>query len=197
MKRQRTKLLPRTVYVRDARIFVVAVEGEREEPWYFKGLAEHDIIDTRRVRLVVLPASEGLSAPEHVAGRLSTFESEQSLEPSDPRWIVVDVDRHKNLSGVLAEASHQHWRVAVSNPCFEIWLQLHVNEHPSGADSQSAKAEWGRLRNGLGPGWPFEVTHVDAACRRAKDRHTGGGFIPDAPGSGVYALVEDLPRRGA
>jgi hypothetical protein len=192
MRRSRTGLLPRPAYVRDARIFVIAVEGEHEEPWYFEGLSEHGLIDTRRVRLVILPAEEGLSAPEHVAARLTAFEQQHALIPSDPRWLVVDVDRHHNLQAVLNEADRQGWHLAVSNPCFEVWLQLHLREVPVGTDSAAAKAEWKQLKS---RGWPFEATHLQLACARAQQLHPGEDWIPSPPpATAVHRLVGQLPR---
>jgi hypothetical protein len=190
--RRRRELLDRQTHFRDARIFVIAVEGEREEPWYFEGLSEHGLIDTRRVRLVILPAEEGLSAPEHVAARLTAFEQQHTLIPEDPRWLVLDVDHHHNLQAVLNEAHRQGWRFAVSNPCFEVWLQLHLREAPVGTDSAAAKAEWKQLKS---RGWPFEATHLQLACERAQRLHPGEDWIPaPPPRTAVHRLVRELPR---
>lgn len=183
---KRTRLLPRPTYFRDARLFVIAVEGEREERWYFDGLVHRGHLDGRRIRLVVLPATDGLSAPEHVAARLAAFEAGHALIPEDPRWLVVDVDRHHNLQAVLHEADDKGWSFAVSNPCFEIWLQLHLSDAAVGTDSAQAKAAWGVLRNERGPGWFFERAHVRAACALGAP---GDGWIPAAPGTTVHRLV--------
>jgi hypothetical protein len=189
MKRARTGLLPRPTYVRDARLFVIAVEGEREEPWYFDGLVARGLIDGKRIRLVVLPATDGLSAPEHVAARLAAFEATHALIPADPRWLVLDVDRHHNLQSVLNEADRQGWRFAVSNPCFEVWLQLHLRDSAVGADSAQAKAAWGILRNEQGPGWFFERVHVRSACSRG---HPDDVWAPPPPGTTLHRLVAEL-----
>lgn len=189
MKRQRTGLLPRSAYVRDARLFVIAVEGEREEPWYFDGLVTCGYLQTGRIRLVVLPPADGLSAPEHVAARLAAFEAAYALMPADPRWLVVDVDRHHNLQSVLNEAHRQGWQFAVSNPCFEVWLQLHLREEALGTDSAHAKQEWRRLRGEHGPRWFFERYHVRSACSRG---HPDDVWVPPRPGTTVDRLVRDL-----
>lgn len=186
---RRSGLVPRATYFRDARLFVVAVEGEREEPWYFDGL--RGLIASRRIRLVVLPSEGGLSAPEHVAGRLTRFEADNQLVDTDPRWLVVDVDRHHNLVAVLNEADREGWQFAVSNPCFEVWLQLHLRSVAVGTDSQSAKTAWRRLRLGLGE-WPFERAHVEAACERSRSASSEALWVPTCPGTNVHHLVEAL-----
>jgi hypothetical protein len=138
---------------------------------------------------VILPAVDGFSAPEHVAARLAAFEADQVLIPADPRWLVVDVDRHHNLQVVLNEAHRQGWRFAVSNPCFEVWLQLHLRATAVGKDSAEAKREWGLLRSQRAPDWFPDRADVRAACARAR---LAPIWIPPAPGTTVDQLVHEL-----
>jgi hypothetical protein len=190
----RTRLLPRTAYVRDARIFVVAVEGEREERWYFEGLRDLGWVPSQRVKLILLPAEAGssLSAPEHVRNRLQAWLDEhQTSIDVDQRWLVVDVDRHHNLQAVLNEAHRLGWSFAVSNPCFEVWLQLHGGA-AAGTDSASAKAAWTSWRSGR-PEWPFTREDVDGACTRAAAHPAADQWIPaPPPATGVHKLVRAL-----
>jgi len=89
---------------------------------------------------------------------------------------------------VLKEASQQGWGMAVSNPCFEVWLQLHLRE-AEGVEPREAKAAWRALRNDRGPGWFFTRDQVRAACSRGA---AGNDWIPEAPGSHVHRLVDEL-----
>ena len=122
MKISRRGLLPRPAYVRDAGLFVVATEGEKTEAQYFS------LFHSERVRVEVLPTGpDGLSAPKYVLERLVKYEERYALEEDDELWLVVDVDRQRDqfLDEVTRDAQHSGYHVAVSHPCFELWLLLH------------------------------------------------------------------------
>ncbi len=48
----------------------------------------------------------------------------------DTLWSVFDVDRWpvKNLSLVCHQARQKKYSLAISNPCFEVWLCLHLGD---------------------------------------------------------------------
>lgn len=125
-------LLDRTVQQRDARVFVIAVEGEEdgEECVYFTALEEQWLVDRRRVKILPLAADPALhdSAPTQVLARLDEHCRRHRIrEEFDQLWLVFDVDTWKEgmLSSVAQEALQRGYRLAVSNPCFELWLVLH------------------------------------------------------------------------
>ncbi len=125
MSIHRTGLIPRPQFVRDARIFVIAVEGEKTEEQYFS------LFGSSRVHVEVLSAGSGsLSAPKHVLERLVRFEQQYDLGPEDERWFVADVDRQRGqfLAQVTQIARDSGYHLAISNPCFELWLLLHFRE---------------------------------------------------------------------
>ena len=194
---QRTKLLNRTVNVRDAHLYVVATEGEKTEAQYLE--AFHN----SRVRVVTLPTdTDGKSAPTHVSERLDVFRSGYDLEPGDELWLMFDVDHHRaeQLSAVCLEAVQKGINLAVSNPCFELWLCLHVagvTEIPTNA--KECKVFEKRLREILGSYNKARIEperfapHIRAAIDRAKALDV----VPDErwpgfPGTHVYRLVERL-----
>ena len=43
----------------------------------------------------------------------------------DAIWCVFDVDSHPNLSGAKQQAAAHGIKLAISNPCVELWLVLH------------------------------------------------------------------------
>ena len=49
----------------------------------------------------------------------------------DELWCVFDVDEHVRYKEALSDARHSKVNVAVSNPCFELWLVLHERDHNS------------------------------------------------------------------
>lgn len=116
----------RRTAVRDARLIIIATEGQYTENQYFLALARH--YRNSRIHVEVLPTSDTKSAPQHVIERLNAFKREYELHGSDELWLVIDVDKWEEwqLSDVAAKCVQKEYLLAVSNPCFEIWLLLHV-----------------------------------------------------------------------
>lgn len=52
------------------------------------------------------------------------------IEALSSAWIVVDSDEFKNLAAAEREAKTKGVRLAISNPCFEVWLIDHVSPCP-------------------------------------------------------------------
>ena len=145
MRIKRTGLLPRKEYVRDARLFVVATEGEKTEEQYLS------IFQNPRVHVRVLSTGpDGKSAAKHVLARLAEFEQQYDLGPEDERWLMFDVDRQRPqfIEEITQMGMESGYRLAVSNPCFELWLLLHFREHDA-ADADCKSTEQ-RLRDHLG-----------------------------------------------
>jgi hypothetical protein len=114
---------------RDARLFVIVAEGEREDA-YFGYFHEKN----QRIKVKVVPREAGKSAPNYFVDRVDDFKrkGEWSPEDKDQLWFVMDVDRWKReeIDSLihLCETTEQ-WFIAISNPCFEVWLHYHVREH--------------------------------------------------------------------
>jgi hypothetical protein len=69
---------------------------------------------------------------------------EGNVDEIDVLWLVIDTDRwgDKQLSEVTSECVSKHFRLAVSNPCFELWLILHYED----SDSISKTAKCSELK---------------------------------------------------
>lgn len=117
---------------RDARLIVIASEGKDTERIYFKALAKE--YSNPRVHVHVLERSvdeQNNSSPEHVLKQLNDYKSQYELETDDELWLVVDKDRWTEamLSRVATECSQEvAMHMALSNPCFELWLLLHIED---------------------------------------------------------------------
>ena len=197
MRIRRTGLVPRSQFVRDAPIFVIAVEGEKTGAQYFS------LFENTRVHVQVLPTgSEGLSAPKHVLERLVKFEEQYDLGPEDERWLVADIDRQRGqfLDEVTQVARESGYGLAISNPCFELWLLLHFQEADQADTNCAAVVE--RLRPYTGGHnkakinlEPYTQATIREAIARAKamegERDTRW---PAFPGTHVFKVVEKLLR---
>jgi hypothetical protein len=196
MRISRTQLLPRTVNVRDAWLCIIATEGTKTEDQYF------DIFPKNRVRVEVLPTGEdGKSSPQHVLDRLEAYKKKYDLGQKDKLWLMIDVDKWhpQNLAEVCKQAKQRKFGLAVSNPCFELWLWLH---HADVEDSDvNCQAIEKRLRARLGS---YNKSRLDVeayratvkeAVRRAKALHTNPEELwPSFPGTHVYKVVASLPE---
>lgn len=114
---------------RDDRIFLVASEDRYAVEQYFNGLR------FRRVHVVTLPTGEdNKSAPVHVVDRLKAEVFKLDLQKDDQLWFALDTDDRldgghmKSWIRALREAKQIEAKPAISNPCFEVWLLLHVAE---------------------------------------------------------------------
>ena len=199
---RRTGLLQRGVQHRDARLFVVATEGAETEPRYFEAIQAHDLVPRSRIKLHLLPTTDGRSAPQHLLARVDDFLTRYRLLPDDAVWLVLDTDlRSGNRAQQLAELTQlcrqKGWHVALSHPCFELWLLLHVRDaDDSLTDCASVQHA---LRGALGAyqkhTTPAACLHPDAlraARQRARTLDPDSADWPDRPATGVYRLLEAL-----
>lgn len=113
---------------RDAKFIVIATEGNMTEPLYFENLALDPRYRHPRIHIEVLDKQSTASSPKDVINRLNRFKREYNLDQDDELWLVIDRDNwtEKMLSEVAQQVvTQKNYRLADSNPCFEIWLLLH------------------------------------------------------------------------
>ena len=66
----------------------------------------------------------------------------------DEFWCVFDVEwprNHPGLQDAVEQARQSGVELAISNPCFELWLVLHFQDHSAWLDNDPAR----RLRRSL------------------------------------------------
>ena len=130
MRSRNSLMRERREAFRDARLIVIASEGKDTERIYFRALAKE--YTNPRVHVHILERSEdeqNNSSPEHVLKQLNDYKGHYELESDDELWLVVDRDRWTEamLSRVATECAQDNFmHVALSNPCIELWLLLHL-----------------------------------------------------------------------
>lgn len=194
--------LKRKVATRKPRkTLVVFCEGERTEPEYLNALKRQPSVrDVAAVDLRV-EAGQGGSVPRTLVSMATEARSRATDEDAeiDEFWCVFDVEwprNHPGLGEAIGQAHANGIEVAVSNPCFELWLILHFQDHAAWLDNTQAR----RLRSQLdGSGdkgleaakyMPFTAD----ATRRAAEldrRHQQDGttFPHNNPSSGMHRLL--------
>lgn len=183
---------------RDARLFVIVCEGNKREKEYFTKLAEGH----RRVKVRVLPPADndsGKSAPKYVVERAVNYEEEYGLAKDDQLWLVMDVDRwgEEVLIPISKECQKKDgWNIALSNPCFEIWLHLHIRDIPQ-TPIKSCKQLKSELHQLVAGGYKAEVfiSLADQALERASvaDDYEDH-FYPAVMRTKVYLLVNEMKQ---
>lgn len=211
-KIRRSGLVRRPEQLRDARLFVVATEDTYAAPQYFHALQEREIVDRSRVRVITLPPEDGRSALGHLLARLDEYRVglDTKLE-EDEFWAVFDVDHHRGeeLSAAVTTAGQKRYRLAGSNPCFEVWLLLHETDDLAAVvtykeDSTAARRCEAELRRVLGSYNKARIdverltrASVGTAITRATRHETPAEPWPSQVGTHVHRLMQRLPPPGA
>ncbi|MDE5704192.1 MAG: RloB family protein [Bacteroidales bacterium] len=108
---------------------VIAAEGRDTENIYFEAMK--DSLCASNVHVEVLHRDTDDSSPENVFDQIKVFRTEYNIEEDDELWVVVDKDHWpKKMLASIAQhcANNRNLRFCVSNPCFELWLLLHLED---------------------------------------------------------------------
>ena len=189
---------------RDYRLFAIACEGSVRERDYFE---RFEVLSTRISVDLISDVDEygnivisSKSSPEHVLNRTQVYANNTNLVSGDQMWIVVDVDRwpDEQLSVLAQECYSRGWNLAVSNPCFEVWLCYHMetNIPDENKERESAffKSHLSTLTiEGYSPDVYAPLAFVAAENARAKDLDPMLR-IPPYKVTHVYRLMDQLQQ---
>jgi hypothetical protein len=188
--------------VRDASLIVIASEDKYAVRQYF------EFFRSTKIQFKVLETDDGKSAPEHVLARLIEYKKEYDIGEGDEFWLVCDCDHWierghiKNLTQVIQVCRQKGIQVALTNPCFELWLLLHFVEFPTETKLKCAEIEK-RLRKAAGfydktkvYNVPIDMDGVKAAVKRSADNQQASSEIPDRPQTAVHLIIQHLLARG-
>ena len=117
----------------------------------------------------------------------------------DEFWCVFDVEwprNHPGLEEAIQQAHANGIELAISNPCFELWLILHFRDHTAWLDNDEARRLRRQLDGSSNKGllaaryMPFTADAARRAARLAKRHQQDGTAFPhDNPSSGMHRLV--------
>ena len=212
MPRERRDFVRRTGF-RDASLVVIACEGAVTEPKYFNGLKER--LHSPRIHVeVVLRQDRTQSSPDAVLRHLDAFAEAWFLRDGDTLWLVVDRDPQSWKPAMIADVAqrcyHKGYLLALSNPCFELWLLLHFEDVPQQSEERrcrllenaddllkkeesqhrQARRDWNYIDHFL--------PHTETAIHRARVLDTEpGARWPSGLGTRVYRLVELIWAQSA
>ena len=127
-KAKNAKRLQRRAATRDqyAKVLIVC-EGEKTEPYYFRGLRNYYGLNTANVEVCGDCDSDPLAIVRYAKQRYR--EEKDAGDAYDKVFCVFDKDQHANYAPALndiASSRPGNCFVAITSvPCFEYWLLLH------------------------------------------------------------------------
>lgn len=201
-KRRKSRPLKRTTATKaERRTFRIYTEGEATEPEYIdavKRLPEY----AESIAIAIEIARKG-AMPLTLVEAARADKKRNDLE-TDEYWCVFDVEspaNNPNLDRARDMAQANGISLAISNPCFELWLVLHHRSHTGYLTTDGAV----RLRREvdestskhLDPALylPHRTVAIDRARRlRTKHRKDGTNFPEDNPSSGMDLLLLALTK---
>lgn len=201
VRRRNPKDLRRKTGVkRERRTLVIFCEGKVSEPDYLNGLKRlRTIRESTSINVEVDPRhGDPLTLVRRAIERKKDAEVDQC-------WCVFDVewpDNHPQLRRAVELAERNSIGIAVSNPCFELWLVLHFQDQTAclttdQADQLSRNLD-GRQGKRIDPS-AYLDRRRDAAqrARWLADRHSRNlTFFPDDnPSSTMHKLLAAIEPK--
>lgn len=186
------------------RTFKVFCEGQRTEPDYLRALKdEPHVCDVASVNIDVAEDPQG-AVPYTLVSAAAEFKSQSSEETGeiDEVWCLFDVEcpiNHPRLDEAVSLAEESGVRLAISNPCFELWLALHFEDHTDCLTTAAAV----ELRSGhdgssdKGVDGSIYMPKRNSATRRAQHlsnmHEENGTRLPnDNPSSGMFLFLDAI-----
>jgi hypothetical protein len=187
-KREYEKKMP----WRDATIFIIVCEGSHKEPEYFNFFH----LLTKSIKVIAVPSSEGRSSPTHlIPNAHQAIEKHNSDDGDFELWFVIDVDQWKGqIHELQQEALQKGWNVAISNPCFEVWLNDHFESSLPPAENEESCKSWKAHVHQQHGGFDHtkHQTYLARAIENARAKFSENGYIPDIGKTQVFRLGERI-----
>lgn len=195
---------------RDDTLFIIACDDTYAPDKYF------GFLRLSRVKFEVIgtPKADGGSIGTYhardVLQRLEKVKAEKPYPGNNEYWMLLDIDHHTQSNhiatfrAVLREAKQKNIAVALSKPCFELWLLLHAKEDGveesqikllknAGETIALIKEIFGPYnKKNLNPDhYPLES--IARAWQRAKALDTTNlGDIPETNSTHIYKILESV-----
>lgn len=177
--------------VRSARLVVIASEGRCTESIYFS--AVKDKLRAPNVHVEILSRESNDSSPESVHAQIADFMRQYNIEDDDELWLVIDRDRwHERMLSQVAKlcAQNTHLNFCMSNPCFELWLLLHL-EDIRNYDMETKMAVAENKKNKAGATW-LKKRMRDLLGAYSESKYDAARLLPNVPVAMTIAKELDV-----
>lgn len=213
------KELVRPGGIKDAeKFFLLSFEGEKSEPKYFKDFRDSEYFNNSGL-IEIIPLRKTKNSgtnPIYVKRLLKEVKNDYNFKKTDEFWLIIDRDQWESIHKISFEDLYNDCRkesnffIALSNPCFEIWLLLHLKDINEFDDKEQKKiyenSKTSSSKNyidqvlgeisGRGynkrPNPNVFLPNIKNAIERAKKLDDRNDEYPSYLGSHVYKLVEKL-----
>ena len=117
-------------------------------------------------------------------------------------WCVFDFDEHPNIPQARQLARDNGLRLAMSNPCFELWLLLHLRDNPGAQHRHHLQDMLAELMPGVPPkhiDFALLVEGYEQAVLRAKYLEDDAVAADEAgrnPTTEVFHLTDSIDMEG-
>jgi hypothetical protein len=197
-RRTRAKDLRRKIASRPERkTIVVFCEGEASEPDYINALKR--LPNVRGNTAVNIEVATERGVPLTLVRRAVHRVADDEV---DECWCVFDVEwprNHPNLNEAMSLADEHGIRLAVSNPCFELWLILHFEDQTAFMNTDEAERKSRKLDGRAGKridGDTYVQRRNDATKRAIRlsrlHEENETPFPGDNPSSSMHALLATI-----
>ncbi len=203
------------------KLFVLSYEGKVSEKKYFEDLRNSEIFnDSGLIEIISLkrPSDKG-SDPISVKKLLQEAKREFRFKKTDEFWLIIDRDdwesiHNHNFDSLVADCkAENNFYLAMSNPCFEIWLILHLKDVKEFSDEEIAKilenkkisSSKNHIDKVLGdiqgrgynkrPNPKVFLPKTQIAIEQAKNLDADKEDYPTNIGTHVYKLVEKIIKQ--
>lgn len=190
---------------RDATLFLVICEGEKREYQYFDFFNGLDA----KLKVIAIPSAAGHTAPKHLEiNAVNAVKEKVDDEGTYELWIVLDLDRWPvtqihDLQKICKDK--ENWFIAISNPCFEVWLYYHFRSNIPTIENLEKAKTWKQLLPTVQSGGfnsDFHPTLVQVTNKNSEINYSEDGYIPDVGatqlhrlGKKIYALIKKTLQK--
>lgn len=221
MPRESSRLIRPSKILDAEKFFIIASEGEVTERKYFNQLVDSEIFNKAgRIAIEHLNHPSGDGNPISLRRQITEIKREVNFRSTDEFWMIIDVDQWQHLlekNGYTFDTfieecyNKDKVQVLVSNPCFEMWLILHLRKISDLTPEQKKKLLLnekegnrpyakkllayiipGKRGYSGKPKADIFIPHVYEAIESAKEISVEGDNYPKGLGSDVYKIVEKL-----
>lgn len=115
-----------------ARLIIISCEGCVTEPEYFNTVSKKlDDHISSIVKVEIVDKETTASEPKDILNNLNSYIDKYGCNNKyDSVWLVCDREkveaRRRNIEAIKPECDEGGFKIALSNPTFELWLLMHL-----------------------------------------------------------------------
>ena len=172
------------------RQYLIVCEGEVTEKHYFNDLK---ILKQIPIEIEFIAGATPKTLVERAVRKKRALGRGEEKEI----WVVFDVDTHPFLAEARQQAKDNLIRVAISNPCFELWALLHFQDQSAYIKCAEVRDLCKKHMNRYDKELPCSqlLPLYEEALRRAQalqKAHEANGTVGANPSTGVFDLVRSM-----